>query len=498
MKNIRLLPVLLIVALLSGCATHTDETKQMREHWAGGRNNEAHAEISETVKDKTGTGDELVWKLELGAVARSCGNFDVSNKAFSSAHALIEKFENESDVKLTQEAKALLTNQSYIPYKGYNYDKIMLSVYQSLNCMETKEFEDAAVQLKKLENYQRNAELINKKRIEREEAALEKAKADDANANYDASQTLNNPAVSSKLAEVYGEDYKANTSAMQAKAIYVNPFAYWISGIFFMNKAEDASDKNRASDFFRLAGEMLENKNSVIVSDLKTAEDYANGKIAVLPNRTYVIYETGLAPVRKQFRIDLPLYVIKGNIPHVAVNFPYLHNENSFAPDITVQAGSVTARTEIAADMDAVIKKEFNNELPAIITKTIVSSAMKAGAQYAAARAAGDGWGSLAVNISGSIYQAMMNDADLRTWTTLPKQIKIAKVGTPINGIVSVDGQAVKVNPRGTNIIWAKRTGAGSALLIRTFDFADKKTPKPATPANAEPAPVPATTVVAK
>ena len=458
-----------------GCATHTSESETARNYWAAGNVAEAQREVAAKAADKCDSGDSLIWTLELGSVSRANGDFPQSIKAFSKAHSDIEAFENEPDVKLSEEAAAIFTNQSYIPYKGYNYDKIMVGVYQALNYMESKDFDSAAVELKRLENFQRNAEEANRSRIEREEKALKEAQAKNKGGGYDANKTLSDPGASAKLKEIYGDDYMADTSAMEAKSIYMNPFAYWVSGLFFMNKAEDGADRNKAADFFRLAAEMTSNKSEFLLSDLKTAEDYANGAIAGLPDTTYVIYETGSAPIRKQVRLDLPLYIIQGDIPHVGMNFPYLAKNDSYVADITVAAADQTSKTELLADMDAIIRREFNNELPSVITKTIISSAVKAAAQYGVKQAAGDGWGGLAVNLVGSVYQASMNDADLRTWTTLPKQIRVAKVKNPADGMLLVDGKLVKVNPKGVNVVVAKRPSAVSPLLVRTFDFSAPK-----------------------
>jgi len=82
--------------------------------------------------------------------------------------------------------------------------------------------------------------------------------------------------------------------------------------------------------------------------------------------------------------------------------------------------------------MDSVVAQEFENELPIIITRTLISAGSKALAQYALYEATKDS-GSLGtfLIIAGTIYQAAMNQADLRTWITLPKQFQIARLPTP-------------------------------------------------------------------
>ena len=48
-------------------------------------------------------------------------------------------------------------------------------------------------------------------------------------------------------------------------------------------------------------------QEEVFAKDFKMAEDLANGKIDKPTNLTYIIFETGSAPIRNQFKINLPI-----------------------------------------------------------------------------------------------------------------------------------------------------------------------------------------------
>ena len=463
---------------LTGCATYLSETENMRQSWSSGNAAEALGEIESIAKDKEGSGDELVWLLEEGAAARAGSNFKLSGEAFKKAEEKIEIFENDTDLKILEETRALLVNQSYIPYKGYNYDKIMMSAYQAMNCIEQKRFEDAAVYLMRLDMYQKNAKDLNEKRILREAKALEKAQKQEAEnnpaASYDASKTLNSADARQKLAQAYGDGWDSRAaSEIRASAIYENPFAHWLCGVFFANYHKDQSDKDRALQAFERANIMLGGKSQILREDIAAAK-----KSSQKQKTTYVVFETGCAPIRNQFKIDLPIYIFARNVPHVSMNFPYLQLQDSFTQTISISSEGQARALETIADMDSIVKNEFNQLLPMIITKTIISSAMKAAAQYAANQAAahaGGEWAQLGVNIAGSIYQAMTNDADLRTWSTLPKQIKIARFPTPQDGVVKIENGAIKVNPASSNIIFVKKMSANSGMIVRVCDFSEKK-----------------------
>ena len=109
---------------------------------------------------------------------------------------------------------------------------------------------------------------------------------------------------------------------------------------------------------------------------------------------------------------------------------------------MSVEGGEKPVNASLLCDVDAVVKRTFDDQLPLVITATLVSSASKAVATYFAQKAAGDyGW---AAALGGAIYQVAMNSADLRCWLTLPKQWMVARLPRPACGKLSValgDGQ---------------------------------------------------------
>lgn len=454
---------------LGGCATHSSEVAGARACWLAGDYALAAADLR-SLKDDSSDCDRLVWLLEYGAAARAAGELESSSKAFDEAENLIAKFEAEPAEKLGEEFAAVWTNQSFLTYRGTYYDKIMAYSYHAMNLMERGLFDEAEVRLKRLEFAQQNAVRLNAARIEKEAEALEKAQS--GGSGYDAQRTLSVPAVKSELEAHYGGGvFSGGVPYSEAKKLYVNPFAYWLGGAYFAHMPSDASDIARGADFMRLAAESCGLKNSVLNGDAKLFDSYANGEISRLPASVYFVYECGTAPLRDQFRLDLPLFLF-GNIPHVSVNFPFLKPEESADKDIDVAADSGRVKFETVADMDAIIEREFKSALPAMIARMVVSAAAKAAANYALVQTVRDNeFGVLALNIGFAVYQTAANNADLRTWTTLPKLVMVAKTPAPKNGIVRVCGRVVKVDPSGTTFVFVKKTSASARESVRTLSL---------------------------
>ncbi len=455
--------------LLSGCATYESQTSSLRASWAKG-DVSVSQKLAEVGAEKADEDDALIWSLEQGAVYRANANFAKSIESFDKAYALVEKFENEPETKLSQEATAFLTDQTYIPYKGTHYDKIMLCAYQALNFIETKDFDRAAVEIKRMQNFQDDAKRKNLSRIQSKQRALDEAKQSDKNLKN--SKGVLTSQADAKLRSLYGDNYSNTSSLQQAKSLYVNPFGYWLGGVYFANRAQSQSDREQASSLLRICNEMTGGKLSTLLADVKSAEDFANGKTNSFGNITYIVFETGASPVKSQIRLDLPIFIFAENAPHVAVNFPYLKEQKSYRKSVDVSVDGRKIPLEELSNMDAIISEEFYIELPYVIARTLLSSASKATAEYFAARAAGD-YGIL-VHLVMGVYQSSFNNADLRTWQTLPKQIKIARIETPASGKIFIEGAPIIVNPQGVNVIYVKSISETGNIIVRTFDFRDK------------------------
>ncbi|MEI9962928.1 MAG: hypothetical protein WDM76_17975 [Limisphaerales bacterium] len=83
-----------------------------------------------------------------------------------------------------------------------------------------------------------------------------------------------------------------------------------------MANAADGSDLERAHKSFERVSAFLDN-NEYIKQDLAMVDGLLNGK--PLTPTTYVIFETGCAPIRDQIRIDIPIIVSK--VPTSARHF---------------------------------------------------------------------------------------------------------------------------------------------------------------------------------
>jgi hypothetical protein len=310
--------------LAAGCSTYQQQNKVIR-YWQQGNLTNAVVEATKMADKNAKNKDAIIWRLEQGAVLRGNGQYEASNKAFDQAQAKIDNYAQKAKVRVGQEAGALLSNQANLDYEGRAYDGIMMNTYKALNYLQLGEPDKARVELIRAYQRQQDAVEANKKRIEAAQAET----ATDTN-KVAINKAQQDPKFKSQMQGAY-----TSLDTLKSYANYVNPFTVYLDGLYFMANAADASDLERAhKSFERVAG--YDSDNRYVKQDLAALDGVMQGK--PLAPTTYVIFETGCAPVRDQIRIDIPIIVAK--VSYVGAAFPTLKSQGNYLPGLTVTANS--------------------------------------------------------------------------------------------------------------------------------------------------------------
>lgn len=503
----------LALALLTGCATYEQQTQQFTNSTKTGSFASAVVQIDQQAAKSAGSKDELVFRLEQGATLLTAAMADptmvpdirpapVAPKkgeapplplpeptpeevrthyltravtAFDTAEAKVNAWEEEAKVKVGAELGAAMTNQANLPYRGRAYDKVMMNTYKAVGYLALGDKDKARVELNRSLQRQRDAVAANEKRIlsAQEEAELartgqlkdEKGKS----ASYDADKARadgrTGPALQAAL--------DASLAPMKPYGDYVNPFSVFLDGLFFTVLGEGGSDLERGRKSFERVAEMVP-ENPFIRADLDAAAGAAEGKAP--EGVTYVIFETGTAAAREQVRIDIPTFLVSSRMPYVGAAFPKLKFNESYIPSLGIKAGEVTFNTATIASMDSVIANDFKNEWPAIVTKTMITTATKAIIAAVVQKAAEDRggmWAGLAAGLIMGGINSATNVADTRTWTSLPKEFQYARIDTPESREIIIDAggvqKTVALAPGSVNVVYVKSASPTAPLLVSSF-----------------------------
>lgn len=152
----RLLPILLIVVLLSGCATYRQEIDEGLQLAHQGEWQGAEEKIDKALSSRQ---DTLLNLLERGALAQYQGDFERSNQLLEEAERISDTFFAE---QYSSRSWALLTNPRQGDYKGAGFERVYISYFKSLNYLALADQETSFLKRQQL----LDAALVESRRID--------------------------------------------------------------------------------------------------------------------------------------------------------------------------------------------------------------------------------------------------------------------------------------------------------------------------------------------
>jgi hypothetical protein len=418
--------------MLTGCVSnYTESARAFQSSYGTG--NYANSLIeAQALMTHASAEDEVVLKLQLASVQREAGKIVESTATLEAVEDLFGQYDAAPAISLSGEGIAAFSNPYAFPYRGRAYDRIMATTYRALNYLEVGDQEKARVALNRALFRQEDAKrmVAEKERIAREE--MNNAEAKDWNIGRVTRSTEVTSAMSEGAADFVG---------LPIYQDYMNPLSVWLHGVFFLHTAQGIEDIEKARKSLERA-QALAPQNPSIQEDAVWAAKSGNrpsldGKCIV-----YVVHETGEAPVWNEFKFTLPLIIFDNNAPVMTAAFPKISPvPNRDVLSIRSQAGNFSPAPLVS--MDAVVAREFNDELPGVRTRAVASAALKGIAAYVANKAAeehsrrnnteGAGLLYLATIIATNTYTIHSAQADLRNWATLPKNVSMVKLVVPIS-----------------------------------------------------------------
>lgn len=455
-QHARVLFLVFISTLTAGCSSIFDARKQKRSYintYYSGNVALAAKDFTKKSKERSDTGDELMWLLEAGTANYTAGEYQTSIREFEQCEALIQDFDRRAVINARaagSEIGSVLTNPNALPYQGMFLDRVMLNVYKALNYFVLNNPAGAQVELRRMREAQKQVvkEFADEIRSSQKEidAQVQKNQQQSrslGNQNTDItfSTLVKNPAIN----EAY------TSSANKANKLYgslSNPFVSYFSALGYLienNYGEALVDVRNLyrmnpdnqliqRDYVSIA-KRIGSQIPIQLANIEPYEYPLNSKIV------YFILFNGRAPALKQekFQIILPY------VGYTGIAFPRYEYFPVLLPgldiDYTYNKQQQTLRTEPIADFDAIMSQEYHDKLPSMITRLVVSTLSKELASYAivhAARESGNSGAEIGAYVLTGAYKFMFNTADTRGWETLPKEVQIAHIPLPDDGVLKI------------------------------------------------------------
>lgn len=439
MKRILFAATGLVVLCLTGCMqTSGSLLPEYNNSFYSGD----YSRASELANKKADEKD-LLWAIQKASAEKNLNRYDDSNRYFDIAEETIKT----SDEKVLAQTGgdyllAMIGNATWVDYRPATHDGVLVNTFKATNLMGKSERDQARVEFNRALDRQERAkdffakeirlqkDAIEKKREEElQKAAAAKAKGESVQA-FDPSKSGSHPGVNSVIDEKYKSIFE-----FEAYPDFVNPYTTYMAALFFLLE----KDYKKSVNLFKECRGM-DGKNRTVLSDFELADQLASSMGEMDQNFSWVVFENGLGPIKKEWRLDLPIFLVSETVQIVSVALPTLEFRDIAFKNLVVNNGEDEFATESVASMDRVVQTEFKKGFPIVLTNAIISTAFKAFTQHFLSEKYGM-WG----KIGGAFYAAATTGADERSWTGLPKEFQVVRV--PVNGqpvvVKSPDGRVL-------------------------------------------------------
>jgi len=437
----KLLFLLIISLFFGGCAAITGHGDSLRSFEVTLKNSTCnYSFIDEKLQDED---DVILWASQGGSQSRNCFDYNRSNNMFDKAERLYKSdVDLQSNVnKIGNSASSILVNNNINDYQGNEYEKVMLNTYKGLNFMALDDFVNARVEFNRALDRQRRAKEYFYKEIQQARKKIRRDK------NYQkASNRYTQKAIYDRYRDIF--------SGFETYPDFVNPYATYISGLFFLLDG----DYTKARDLLKESVAM-QPQNRQIREDFELA-DGLSGFAKKEKHYAWIIYENGQSMAKREININIPLFIFTNKVYYAGIALPKLY-ERAGSYDFLEVDGQ---KSVLIANMDSIIKAEFEKRFSQIALEATLNLIVKTYTQYELNKS-----GSLG-GFAGMLYQALTNRADIRSWTALPKNFQSLRVELNQNPVIIRDDRGrvistVQVQNNTDVLIYVKSSSRGNVIV---------------------------------
>ncbi|MGA6826236.1 COG3014 family protein [Nitrospira sp. NS4] len=425
--------LLAVALLLTACGPPLNRYALIEQSLLAGDAKQADA-IVRQAEESYGSKSRLLYGMDRGMMLQLAGDYQQSNAVLEQADEEIERLYTRS---IRSETAAFLTNDNTLPYEGDAYEHVMINVLKALNYAAQGQLEESLVEARRIDHRLNVlSDKVNDKATYREDGFARYL----TGILYESAGDINNAFIAYRKAY---EAYEAMSGWARTPA-----------------PGQLRADLLRTSEALHLTTEFEEYRRLFPDTTWRSYEAVRDLAQVVL------ISYNGRAPRKEDRYLDLPvslnalqlvllnrgfsqgarqqnrgvdsvLYGLSGRVVRVALPQLISHKTHVAAEQLmlTDDAGrQMAVRSELGQNITALAEKSLADRLPGIAMKAVARAAGKfamaegatRGAQQAAGKDAGP-WVGLIVGVLTKGWAVASEEADKRSWQTLPDEIHITR-----------------------------------------------------------------------
>lgn len=439
--------VVLLTLLLGGCAFGPSHYLRLDQTLLAGNFQAADALVAKAEEDY-GTKNRVLYGMDRGVTLQLLGAYQASNEVLSAAEDEIDRLFTR---RLRHEALSWLTNDNELPFEGDPFEQVMINVEKALNYALLRQWQEALVEARRIDH---------RLNVIADRAADGGSYRDDGFARY----------LTGILYEIGGDLNNAMVAYRRAVDAYGSMRAWTGLGV----PSGLRRDALRVAEGLGVTSEVQDLRRAF--PDTVWQPISAQSRLA----QVIVISYNGRAPARADQFIDVPLsldaarlvllsrgygggqgqtrtadsllYGLNGRVVRIAlpqlipqrspVSYSHVALTNSQGPD-----GSFRAETEPMQNITALADKALKERMVGITVRASARAAIKFGVAEAVEQTIRAGtkrgdrrrdraqddmeWVAFVAGALLKTAAAATEEADKRSWRTLPDSIQIARLWVP-------------------------------------------------------------------
>ena len=409
----------LAVLLLAGCAAnplrqYDSELQETVKLVKQGSVKQAVAHLEQNNEPGVITKDkDILYYLEKGELLTLDNDHPGAKDAWLKADEVVREWEDSFKTdpgKLFGDIGSYLINDKTRRYEGQDYEKVMLSTNLTLSHIMQGNYDHARVEMKK--TYERE-KLIESFREQEYDKLQDEGKKQEITASVKDMKGY-------PMAELDAPEVTDLKNGFQ------NAFAHYLAGYFF----EVTGEPSLAEPGYRNALQLAP-KSKIVQAGLR---EVGRRKPGAKESDVLFVIESGFAPSWKSITIPIPIPREKGRLVVTPLSFPLLKAESpGFVPP-TLKVAGKQLPVETLSNIDFMARRMLKDQMPGILLRTVIRAVVKSVAQEQANK------GGVVLGLAANIASAVSEQADDRSWRTLPERISIARATLP-QGTQSIEFQ---------------------------------------------------------
>lgn len=360
--------------------------------------------------------------LEKARLEYLANNHKQSQKDFAQVYSFIQQAQQAAKIELSrgiENVAAVMSNDNATRYDIPLYEQSMLNSYQALNYLTQQDLSGALVEI-------RRANLVQQQALK-----------DNAHSIFRSADEMTKQGLS--LGGLSNQYPLMNEAIGQVKNGFQNAYTFYLSALFY----EAAGQRNDAYIDYKKALEIYPNNYYLqqdvwrLANTLNMADDINQFKNSLEQAVTQVtsnndtknqgqvviIIENGIVSAKQEISLNLPIDTSHNDMRFYSVALPsYPNHLRAYSPLALSYQGNSYQSEEIVR-LQSLAAKQLKDQLPSIVTRQIVRLIAKEKIRKQMERKGGD-----IGNIFASIYNLATENADTRSWSTLPDSIHILKI----------------------------------------------------------------------